>query len=63
VVAALRRFLREHAMAALLATEDQASASTLRRCLMRWARTGLLAKVHALLVCMLRGHPDTLGRR
>ena len=27
---------------------------------MRWARTGLLAKVHALLVGMLRGHPDLI---
>jgi Transposase DDE domain len=44
----------------LIATEDQASGSTLRRCLMRWARTGLLAKVHALLVGMLRGHPDLI---
>jgi hypothetical protein len=28
--------------------------------LARWAGTGLLAKVHALLVGMLRGHPDLI---
>jgi hypothetical protein len=39
-------------------TEDQVSGSTPRRYLARWAKTGLLAKVHALLVGMLRGHPD-----
>src|SRR3712207_3601204 len=58
VVATLRRFLREGTpWRGLTATEDQASGSTLRRCLARWAGTGLLAKVHALLVGMLRGHP------
>jgi transposase len=61
VVAALRRFLREGTpWRGLTATEDQASGSTLRRCLARWARTGLLAKVHVLLVGMLRGHPDLI---
>jgi Transposase DDE domain len=61
VVATLRRFLREGTpWRGLIATEDQASGSTLRRCLMRWARTGPLAKVHALLVGMLRGHPDLI---
>ena len=39
---------------------DQASGSTLRRCLARWSETGLLAKVHALLVVMLRGNPDLI---
>jgi hypothetical protein len=39
---------------------DQASGSTLRRCLARWAETGLLAKVHALLAAMLRGNPDLI---
>ena len=59
VVAALRRFLREGTpWRSLTATENQASGSTLRRWMARWARTGLLAKVHALLVSMLRGHPD-----
>jgi transposase len=38
----------------------EASGSTLRRCLARWAETGLLAKVHALLVRLLRGHPDLI---
>src|SRR3954451_24788144 len=42
------------------ATRDQASGSTLRRCLRRWAAVGLLAKVHALLAAMLRGHPDLI---
>jgi transposase len=61
VVATLRRFLREGApWRSLAATEDQASGSTLRRCLTRWAETGLLAKVHTLLVGMLRGHPDLI---
>jgi hypothetical protein len=50
VVATLRRFLREGTpWRGLIATEDHASGSTLRRCLMRWAETGLLAQVHALL--------------
>jgi len=39
---------------------DQASGSTLRRVLARWAERGLLAKVHALLAAMLRGHPDLI---
>jgi DDE family transposase len=61
VLATLRRFLREGTpWRSLSATEDQASGSTLRRCLVRWAETGLLAKVHALLVGMLRGHPDLI---
>jgi len=61
VVATLRRFLREGTpWRSLTATEGQASGSTLRRCLARWAGTGLLAKVHALLVSMLRGHPDLI---
>ncbi len=60
-MAALHRFLREGTpWRGLTATEDQASGSTLRRRLARWARTGLLAKVHALLVGMLRGHPDLI---
>jgi transposase len=61
VVATLRRFLREGTpWRGLIATEDQASGSTLRRCLGRWAETGLLAKVHALLVGMLRGQPNLI---
>jgi transposase len=60
-MAPLRRFLREGTpWRSLIATEDQASGSTLRRCLARWAETGLLPKVHALLVGMLRGHPDLI---
>ena len=61
VVATLRRFLREGTpWRSLTATRDQASGSTLRRCLARWAETGVLAKVHALLAAMLRGHPDLI---
>jgi transposase len=61
VVATLRRFLREGTpWRSLIATPDQASVSTLRRVLARWAKTGLLAKVHALLATMLRGHPDLI---
>jgi transposase len=61
VVATLRRFLREGTpWRSLTATEGQASGSTLRRYLARWAETGLLTKVHALLVGMLRGHPDLI---
>ena len=61
VVATLRRFLREGTpWRSLNATPDQASGATLRRCLRRWAERGLLAKVHALLVGMLRGHPDLI---
>jgi hypothetical protein len=61
VVATLRRFLREGTpWRGLTATEEQASGSTLRRCLARWAETAVLAKVHVLLVSMLRGHPDLI---
>jgi hypothetical protein len=61
VVATLRRFLREGTpWRSLTATPDQASGSTLRRVLARWAETGVLAKVHALLATMLRGHPDLI---
>ena len=61
VVATLRRFLREGTpWRSLRATSDQASGSTLRRCLRRWADAGSLAKVHALLAAMLRGHPDLI---
>ncbi len=59
VVVTVRRFVREGTpWRALTATEHQASGSTLRRCLARWARAAVLAKAHALLVGMLRGHPD-----
>jgi transposase len=61
VVATLRRFLREGTpWRGLRATPDQASGSTLRRCLRRWADAGSLTKVHALLAAMLRGHPDLI---
>jgi hypothetical protein len=61
VLATLRRFLREGTpWRSLRATEDVVSGSTLRRDLARWARTGLLARVHALLVAMLRGDPTLI---
>ena len=61
VLATLRRFLREGTpWRSLTATDTQASGSTLRRWLTRWARMGLLAQVHAVLVGMLRGHPDLI---
>ena len=61
VLATLRRFLREGTpWRSLTATAAQASGSTLRRWLTRWAETGVLAQVHALLVGMLRGHPDLI---
>jgi len=61
VLATLRQFLREGTpWRSLRATEAKASGSTLRRWLERWARTGVLARMHALLVAMLRGHPDLI---
>ena len=61
MLATLRRFLREGTpWRSLTATADQASGATLRRCLAGWAETGLLARVHAMLVGMLRGHPDLI---
>ena len=51
VLATLRRFRREGTpWRSLRASAGQASGSTLRRCLARWAETGVLAKVHALFV-------------
>ena len=61
VLATLRQFLREGTpWRSLTATDAQASGSTLRRWLTRWAETGVLAQVHAVLVGMLRGHPDLI---
>ena len=61
VLRTLRRFLREGTpWRSLTATAVQASGSTLRRWMTRWAETGLLAQVHAVLVGMLRGHPDLI---
>ena len=58
VVATLRRFLREGTpWRSLSATAAQASGATLRRCLARWAETGLLARVHAMLVGMRAATP------
>ena len=61
VLATLRRFLREGTpWRSLPASTTEASGATLRHCLARWAGTGLLTQVHALLVGMLRGHPDLI---
>ena len=61
VVATLRRFLREGTpWRSLRASSGQASGSTLRRRLQEWARTNLLQRAHALLVGMVRGHPDLI---
>lgn len=61
MLATLRVFLREGTpWRSLRATAEQASGSTLRRCLTAWSRTALLGRVHALLVRMLRGHPDLI---
>src|SRR5436309_3606371 len=61
VLATLRRFLREGTpWRSLRATSAQASGSTLRRRLAGWADVNLLQRVHAVLVAMLRGHPDLI---
>ena len=61
VLATLRQFLREGTpWRSLRAKADMASGSTLRRAFERWTRTGLLRKVHALLVAMLRGNPTLI---
>ena len=61
VLATLRQFLREGTpWRSLRASAGHASGSTLRRTFERWARTGLLRKVHAMLVAMLRGNPTLI---
>lgn len=61
VVATLRRFLREGTpWRGLRATAAEVSGSTLRRRLEAWARTGVLARVHASLVAMLPGDPTLI---
>ena len=61
VLATLRQFLREGTpWRSLRASAGKASGSTLRRRFERWGRTGLLRKVHALLVAMLRGNPTLI---
>ena len=61
VLATLRQFLREGTpWRRLTATAGQASGSTLRRRLRDWADGALLQQVHAVLVAMLRGHPDLI---
>jgi transposase len=61
VLATLRQFLREGTpWRRLTATASQASGSTLRRRLQDWADGALLQQVHAVLVAMLRGHPDLI---
>ena len=61
VLATLRQFLREGSpWRSLRTSAEKVSGSTLRRFLARWAETAVLAKVHALLVAMLRGHPTLI---
>jgi transposase len=61
VLATLHQFLREGTpWRSLRATENRASGSTLRRWLEHWARGGVLTRVHAMLVAMLRGDPDLI---
>ena len=61
VLATLRQFLREGTpWRSLRASPGNASGSTLRRTFVRCARTGLMRKVHAVLVAMLRGNPTLI---
>jgi len=61
VLGCLRRFLREGTpWRSLTATDDQVSGSTLRRWLTRWEEGNVLPRVHAMLISMLRGHPDLI---
>ena len=61
VVATLRQFLREGTpWRSLRATASKASGSTLRRHLEQWAQTGLLPRIHAVLVSLLRGDPTLI---
>ena len=61
VIATLRRFLREGLpWRSLRASVEPVSGSTLRRFLAYWAENAVLAKVHALLVAMLRGNPTLI---
>jgi len=55
VLATLRRFLREGTpWRSLRASEDEASGSTLRRTLARWAAHDVLGRAHRLAVGLLR---------
>jgi transposase len=61
VLATLRQFLREGTpWRSLHASVEKVSGSTLRRWLAHWGKTAVLAKVHALLVAMLRGNPTLI---
>jgi hypothetical protein len=61
VLATLRRLLREGLpWRSLRASVEQVSGSTLRRFLAYWTENAVLAKVHALLVAMLRGNPTLI---
>src|SRR3954469_6290781 len=61
VLATLRRLPREGTpWRSLRATSARASGSTLRRRPADWAAVNLLQRVHALLVGMVRGHPDLI---
>src|SRR4051794_19438055 len=61
VLATLRRFPREGTpWRSLRATSAQASGSTLRRGPADGAAVNLLPRVHAVLLAMLRSHPDLI---
>ena len=61
VLASLRQFLREGTpWRSLMASTGRASGSTLRRRLREWADGNRLQQAHAVLVAMLRGHPDLI---
>jgi transposase len=61
VLATLRLFVRDGtSWRRLTATADRVSGSTLRRRLQDWADGALLQQAHAVLVAMLRGHPDLI---
>ena len=61
VLTSLRQFLREGTpWRSLRASASQASGSTLRRFVKRWAEHGVLSRGQALLVAMRRGHPDLI---
>ena len=61
VLATLRQFQREGTpWRSQRPSASKASGSTLRRCLERWMRAGVLRRVHAMLLAMLRGHPDLI---
>jgi hypothetical protein len=63
VVGTLRFFLREGVQwRELPAGDGRASGSTLRRRLREWRETAVLARVHGVLLRMVRSDPETAAR-